>query len=305
MRYLFSMRDLIKRILKEEAEVKEMGISMRKVRASQPKNYLVKSLIDKEEGEETRSQLKKMTQQCNKLYSQIDEDLKNLKWQDIEFSEKGKFLYVILPKKITNKMKDLTELYDELSENNYTVGLNPINRISQMAADYKEFIVTIWLYMYTDQPRNRTHFPKGLPKSLLGYGIGVKIYRSLLHKLGFIQSENDATNEVQEVFRRLLEMPDVNAVVYKDSVLLIEDGLPKSKVMDIVTDSIYERYLTKANTRKLILNRSIIVSSKLLKLIGETRLLNMMYELFYTAKKEDREPFDMIGYRSSEGNNPE
>ena len=72
MRYLFSMRDLIKRILKEEAEDKQMGISMRKVRASQPKNYLVKSLIDKEEGEETRSQLKKMTQQCNKLYSQID-----------------------------------------------------------------------------------------------------------------------------------------------------------------------------------------------------------------------------------------
>lgn len=294
------MDDLIKKLLRETSEMKEMGISMRKVRASQPKNYLVKSLIDKEQGEETKSQLKKMTQQCNKLYSQIDEDLKNLRWQDIEFSEKGKFLYVILPKRITNKMKDLTELYDELSENNYTVGLNPLNRISQMAADYKEFIVTIWLYMYTDQPRNRTHFPKGLPKSLLGYNIGVKIYRSLLNKLGFIQSGKDATNDVQEVYRKLLEMPDVNAVVYKDSVLLIEDGLTKDEVIDIVTDSIYERYLTKANTRKLVLNRSIIVSSKLLKLIGEKRLLNMMYELFYTAKKEEREPFEDIGYKSPE-----
>jgi hypothetical protein len=292
------MRDIIKKVLKEESEVKEMGLNLNKVRYSQPSNYLIKSLIKKEKGEELRNELKKMTQKCNDLYSKINTDLKDIKWEDIEFSEKGKFLYVILPKRITNKMKDLTELYEELSDNFYTVGLNPINKISQMAADYKEFIVTIWIYMYTDQPRNRTHFPKGLPKSLLGYNIGVKIYRSLLNKLGFIQSEKDATSDVQEVYRKLLQMPDVNAVIYNDSVLLIEDGLPKEKVIDIVTDSIYERYLTGSNKRKLVLNRNIIVNTKLLRIIGETKLLNLMYELFYTAKKEYREPFETIGYRS-------
>jgi hypothetical protein len=292
------MRDIIKKILKEESEVKEMGLNLNKVRYSQPSNYLIKSLIKKEKGEELKNELKKMTQKCNDLYSKINTDLKNIKWEDIEFSEKGKFLYVMLPKRITNKMKDLTELYEELNNNYYTVGLNPINKISQMAADYKEFIVTIWIYMYTDQPRNRTHFPKGLPKSLLGYNIGVKIYRSLLNKLGFIQSEKDATSDVQEVYRKLLQMPDVNAVIYNDSVLLIEDGLPKEKVIDIVTDSIYERYLTGSNKRKLVLNRNIIVNTKLLRIIGETKLLNLMYELFYTAKKEYREPFETIGYRS-------
>jgi len=292
------MRDIIKKILKEESEVKEMGLNLNKVRYSQPSNYLIKSLIKKEKGDELKNELKKMTQKCNDLYSKINTDLKNIKWEDIEFSEKGKFLYVILPKRITNKMKDLTELYEELSDNFYTVGLNPINKISQMAADYKEFIVTIWIYMYTDQPRNRTHFPKGLPKSLLGYNIGVKIYRSLLNKLGFIQSEKDATSDVQEVYRKLLQMPDVNAVIYNDSVLLIEDGLPKEKVIDIVTDSIYERYITGSNKRKLVLNRNIIVNTKLLRIIGETKLLNLMYELFYTAKKEYREPFETIGYRS-------
>ena len=292
------MRDIIKKILKEESEVKEMGLNLNKVRYSQPSNYLIKSLIKKEKGDELKNELKKMTQKCNDLYSKINADLKNIKWEDIEFSEKGKFLYVMLPKRITNKMKDLTELYEELNDNYYTVGLNPINKISQMAADYKEFIVTIWIYMYTDQPRNRTHFPKGLPKSLLGYNIGVKIYRSLLNKLGFIQSEKDATSEVQEVYRKLLQMPDVNAVIYNDSVLLIEDGLPKEKVIDIVTDSIYERYLTGSNKRKLVLNRNIIVNTKLLRIIGETKLLNLMYELFYTAKKEYREPFETIGYRS-------
>jgi hypothetical protein len=275
-----------------------MGLNLNKVRYSQPSNYLIKSLIKKEKGEELKNELKKMTQKCNDLYSKINTDLKNIKWEDIEFSEKGKFLYVMLPKRITNKMKDLTELYEELNNNYYTVGLNPVNKISQMAADYREFISTVWIYMYTDQPRNRTHFPKGLPKSLLGYNIGVKIYRSLLNKLGFIQSEKDATSDVQEVYRKLLQMPDVNAVIYNDSVLLIEDGLPKEKVIDIVTDSIYERYLTGSNKRKLVLNRNIIVNTKLLRIIGETKLLNLMYELFYTAKKEYREPFETIGYRS-------
>ena len=299
------MRDLIKKIIREETEVKEMGLSMGKLRASQPKNYLVKSLIDKEKSEESRSELKKMVKKCNNLYSEIDSELRNLKWEDINFYEPNKFFYVMLPKNITNKMKEMTELYEELNKNGYTNGLNPLSKIAQMAADYREFIETIWIYMYTDQPRNRTHFPVGLPKSLLGYNLGVKIYRSLLHKLGFIQSAENATNAVQEVFRRLLEMPDINAVVYNDSVLLIEDGLPKSKVIEIVTDSIYERYLTKKNRRKLVLNRSIIVSSKLLKLIGETRLLNMMYELFYSAKKENREPFEKIGYKSPKSDEPE
>ena len=95
-------------------------------------------------------------------------------------------------------------------------------------------------------------------------------------------------------------MREINAVVYKDSVLLLEDGLSKDEVIDIVGESIYERYLTKASKKKLVLNRSIIVSSKLLKMIGETRLLNMMYELFYTAKKEKRIPFEDLGYKMGE-----
>jgi len=275
----------------------EMGISLGKLRASQPKNYLVKSLEDRERGESLRIDLKNMTKKCNDIYSQIHESLKNITWQDIELYEQGKFFYVTLPKRITSKMLKLTELYESLSENNYLNGLLPVNRIRQMAEDYREYIESIWIYMYIDEPKNRTHFPKGLPKSLLGYNLGVKCYRNLLNKLGFIQSGKNATKEVQEVYRRLLQMSDINAVVYDDSVLLIEDGLPKSKVIAIVTDSIYERYLTKTNTRKLVLNRNIIVSTKLLKIIGETRLLNMMYELFYLAKKETRVPFEDLGYK--------
>jgi hypothetical protein len=294
------MRDLIVKIIREEAEVKEMGISMGKLRASQPKNYLVKSLKDKEEGQWLKDALRQMSNDCNKLYSEIDESLKNISWEEIELHEKGKFFYIVLPSEIRKKMSELTETYEELAENNYTNGLVPLNKIKQMAEDYREFIQPIWVWMYIDQPRNRTHFPKGLPKSLLGYNLGVKIYRKLLNVLGFMQSEENASKDVQEVYRKLLQMREINAVVYKDSVLLLEDGLSKDEVIDIVGESIYERYLTKASKKKLVLNRSIIVSSKLLKMIGETRLLNMMYELFYTAKKEKRIPFEDLGYKMGE-----
>jgi len=291
------MRDLIKKIIREETEIKEMGINLRKLQASQPKNYLVKSLKDKEEGQWLRAALKEMSEECNELYSQIDESLKNISWEEIELHEQGKFFYIVLPSEIRKKMLELTETYEELAENNYTNGLVPLNKIKQMAEDYREFIEPIWIWMYIDEPRNRTHFPKGLPKSLLGYNLGVKIYRKLLNVLGFMQSEQNASKDVQEVYRKLLQMREVNAVVYKDSVLLLEDGLSKDEVIDIVTDSIYERYLTKASKKKLVLNRSIIVSSKLLRMIGETRLLNMMYELFYSAKKEKRVPFEDLGYK--------
>jgi len=291
------MRDLIKKIIREETEIKEMGINLRKLQASQPKNYLVKSLKDKEEGQWLRAALKEMSEECNELYSQIDESLKNISWEEIELHEQGKFFYIVLPSEIRKKMLELTETYEELAENNYTNGLVPLNKIKQMAEDYREFIEPIWIWMYIDEPRNRTHFPKGLPKSLLGYNLGVKIYRKLLNFLGFMQSEENASKDVQEVYRKLLQMPSINAVVYKDSVLLLEDGLSKDEVIDIVTDSIYERYLTKVSKKKLVLNRSIIVSSKLLRMIGETRLLNMMYELFYSAKKEKRVPFEDLGYK--------
>jgi len=291
------MRDLIKKIIREETEIKEMGINLRKLQASQPKNYLVKSLKDKEEGQWLRAALKEMSEECNELYSQIDESLKNISWEEIELHEQGKFFYIVLPSEIRKKMLELTEIYEELAENNYTNSLIPLNKIKQMAEDYREFIEPIWIYIYIDEPRNRTHFPKGLPKSLLGYNLGVKIYRKLLNVLGFMQSEQNASKDVQEVYRKLLQMPSINAVVYKDSVLLLEDGLSKDEVIDIVTDSIYERYLTKASKKKLVLNRSIIVSSKLLRMIGETRLLNMMYELFYSAKKEKRVPFEDLGYK--------
>lgn len=289
------MRGLIKKILKEETEVKEMGLDINKLRGSQPSNYLIKSLKDKEKKEGLTLELKKITKRCNKLFAEIDDDIRNLKWQDIELIEVNQFFWLVLPDIINEKIKELVLSYNELKENRYLNFLLPKNKIENLVDDYvTEKLDNVALYI--DEPRNRTHFPDGLPKSLLGYNLGYKIYRKLLDIIEFMMSEDNASKEVQEIYRKLLKSPDINAVVYSNSVLLIKDGLPKQKVIDIVTESIYERYLKNPKSRKLVLNRSIIVNDKLVRIIGESRLLKMMYDLYYEAKKEVRLPFEKLGY---------
>lgn len=290
------MREHIKKILKEEAEMTEMGISLSKLKASQPKNYLVRSLIKKEKSAEKKKELMSISNKCNELFKKIDYDLKTLNWQDLSFSEQGGFFYIVLPQKIKSNVEKLTSLYEVLDEVDYTIGLNPKNKIEAFIMD-SEDIADDNVYMYIDEPRNRTHFPQGLPPSLLGYNLGYKIYRKLLSKLGFIQSESNASREVQEVYRKLLQSPDINCVVYNDSVLLIEDELPKEQVTMIVSESIYDKYYN-GRSKKLILGKSIILNSKLLRMLGQNKVERLINELF-NLYEDLHEPFSSIGYKMS------
>jgi hypothetical protein len=294
------MKDLIRTVLREDAEMTEMGISLGKIKASQPKNYLVKALASKEKEAQSKNELKKISQKANELYSDIDKDLKNLDWKEISFIEQKEFFYFELPVSIKRKMEKLCSIYEELKSYRYTSALTSKVKIDTMCNDYTDVISVDHIYLYIDQPRNRTHFPQGLPPSLLGYNLGFKLYRKLLNILGFMISEENATAEVQGIYRKLIQLPDINCIIYKDSVLIMEDDLPKDKVIEIVAESIYERYFDMKSQKKLVLNRSILVNSKLLRVIGETRLLNMMDELFYLAKDGDKIPFETIGYKTKD-----
>jgi hypothetical protein len=98
------MKDLIRKVLREDAEMTEMGISLGKIKASQPKNYLVKALASKEKEAQSKNELKKISQKANELYSDIDKDLKNLDWQEISFIEQKEFFYFELPISIKRKI---------------------------------------------------------------------------------------------------------------------------------------------------------------------------------------------------------
>lgn len=290
------MKNLIRKILREEAEMSEMGIKVSRLKSLQPKQYLVKTTKKEEKATEEKKRLKTITEKVNTLFSQISDDLKNLNWEDIYLHPNGVFFYVILPSKIKTKMRRLADLYGELVENDYTNLVSPKEKIEQFYDDYFDFLENDFIYVYVDKPRNRTHFPKGLPKTLLGYNIGIKIYKQMLNTLNFIQSEPNATKEVQSIYRKLIESPDVNCVIYKDLVLLIKRSITKDEKIKIVGESIFERYILKPNSKKLVINQSIILDSSLMKEIGENRLQSMIDDIYYYSKDNFRVPFEDMDY---------
>jgi hypothetical protein len=290
------MRDFIFKVLREEAEMSEMGIKVSRLKSLQPKQYLVKTTKKEQKATEEKKRLKTITEKVNTLFSQISDDLKNLGWEDIYLHPKDMFFYVILPSKIKTKMKRLADLYSELDENDYTNLVSPREKIEQLYYDYSNFLEKDFIYVYVDKPRNRTHFPKGLPNSLLGYNIGIKIYKQMLNTLNFIQSEPNATKEVQAIYRKLIESPDVNCVIYKDLVLLIKKSITKDEKIKIVGESIYERYQTRPTSKKLVINQSIIFDSNLMKEIGEKRLQSMVDDIYYYSKDNFRVPFEDMDY---------
>jgi hypothetical protein len=290
------MRDLIFKVLREEAEMAEMGIKVSRLKSLQPKQYLVKTTKKEQKAAEEKKRLKTITEKVNQLYSQISDDLKNLNWEDISLFQKGMFYHVILPSSIKTKMRRLADFYGELVENDYTNLVSPKEKIEQFYDDYFDFLEDDFIYTYVDVPRNRTHFPKGLPKTLLGYNIGIKIYKQMLNTLGFIQSEPNATKEVQGIYRKLIESPDVNCVIYKDLVLLMKKSLTKDEKIKIVGESIYERYQNRPTSRKLVINQSIVLDSNLMREIGEKRLQGMIDDIYYYSKENFRVPFEDMDF---------
>lgn len=289
------MKNLISKILKEDSIILErMGLDLSRVKSIIPKQYLVKTTKSEEELTTYRKRQKAVADRINLLYPQITEELKNLKWEDINLVPHDDFFFVTLPKKIKNKIEKLSNYY-EILEGDFLELITPKEKIVQLYNDNKDYIKDDFIYVYVDPPRNRTHFPKGLPKSILGYDIGIKIYKNLLNKLGFIQSEPNATPSIQAIYKRLMESPEVNVVVYVDLVLVIDKKLIKEEKINILSESIYERYKFKPN-RRLVLNKSIILDSALKREIGEKRILTMIDELFYYSKKFNHEAFSEVGY---------
>ena len=290
------MRDLIFKFLREEAEMVEMGIKVSRLKSLQPKQYLVKTTKKEQKAAEEKKRLKTITDKVNQLFAQISDDLKNLNWEDISLFQKGMFYHVILPSKIKTKMRRLADFYGELVENDYTNLVSPREKIEQFYDDYFDFLEDDFIYTYVDAPRNRTHFPKGLPKTLLGYNIGIKIYKQMLNTLGFIQSEPNATKEVQAIYRKLIESPDVNCVIYKDLVLLMKKSLTKDEKIKIVGESIFERYQNRPTSKKLVINQSIVLDSNLMREIGEKRLQSMIDDIYYYSKENFRVPFEDMDF---------
>ena len=101
------MLNIIRRILQEEAEMKEMGMKLNKLQQLQPSNYLLQSLKQKQSRSSiTKSERAKSdAQQLNSLVPELYQSLKHLDWTQIGMNKNPNEHYYLELPKITTPFK--------------------------------------------------------------------------------------------------------------------------------------------------------------------------------------------------------
>jgi len=273
-----SILSIVKKILKEESEIKEKGIEISRLQKLQPKNYLAKRVksVEKES-----KNLPKVSEIESRFLSIID-SIKNLNWSDIILKENNSAhsFDVHLPKKIE---KELGGIYKKLDKIYYDYQIRLNKRIRDFYEDYSTHKQDPPQINY-ESGRNRTHFPDGLPDWLKNLGLGLKIYRRVLNELGHIVSEDNASAGVQKIYTDLIQFSDVNCVLIKDGTLVIEKDLDVKTKQKIVAEYIYEQYI-EYNFPKLKLNKSIVFDSALLSELGKSKVEDLNERLYKFYKR--------------------
>jgi len=273
-----------KNILREDAEMKEMGIKASRLAKLQPQNYLVKRV--ERIGTEQKRKLKYLPYQ--ELFLEAIDEIKNLNWQDLIIKEgTTNYYHIQFPKSIDRKLRKALKVHNidyrpDLLDRKFKIFLDTLDLNSANLYD---------IYLFTETNRNRTHFPDGLPEWLLGLNLGIKIYRALLYNLDFIQSSDTASYDVQKLYHSLVQWPDVNCVILKNNTLLIDSSVDRQKKANILGEFIFELF-KQSKRRKLELGTDMIIDSGLSKELGTNKIKKFIEELRVLARKHSRrEPF--------------
>ena len=268
----------IRRIIKEESEIKEKGIEISRLQKLQPKNYLAKRI----KSVEKESKKFPKASEIESQFLSIIDSIKNMNWSDIilEENDSAHSFDVHLPKKIE---KGLSSVYKKLDRLEYDYIKRLDQRVRDFYDEYSGFERNPPQINY-ESGRNRTHFPDGLPGWLKNLGLGLKIYRRVLNELGHIVSEDNASAGVQKIYADLIQFSDVNCVLIKDGTLVIEKDLDVKTKQKIVAEYIYEQYI-EYNFPKLKLNKSIVFDSALLSELGKSKVEDLNERLYKFYKR--------------------
>lgn len=287
------MLNLIRRILQEEAEMKEMGMRINKLKQLQPSNYLLQSLKQKQSRSaiSKKEKAKSDAEQINSLMPELTQSLKNLSWDEIEMdlNPNGHY-YLKLPKHILELYKLITKLYKRVPTE-YERLIDNVERVKRIYLDWDITLSKEDVNMYLEKNRNRTHFPEGLPQSLLGYNLGYKMYRKLVDDLWFIQSQENATSEVQGIYRQLLQQTDLNCVVTKNTILIMRRDLTKEDKIKILSEFIFQCY-EFSDRDFLKIQKDIILDGPLLRELGERRVQSLNTKIAEYSQNTSRRAFE-------------
>lgn len=157
----------------------------------------------------------------------------NVKWNEIKYTTGGTYFYPILPTNIATVFKQAQAIHTKIfkSSDEFTRKWGEWKGLTQYP-DIK----------FNVEVSNRTHFPSGIAdyNKLTGKSLGYKLYRALAKHLGYITSGDDASEEAQRVWAKLVSKhmhnrkptpEDLHVITNSSYVMVMEKGLPlKEKV---------------------------------------------------------------------------
>jgi len=153
------MDQLIRFILKEESEMKEMGVKVSRLAKLQPKNYLVQRTKQAEKASKSKGKFLPYQE----IFLQAISEIQNVRWEDLIFKQRStdeNHYDVYFPKDIEKKLKDaykITKKYVDYTER-------------EMDKRFYDFInnrvPNHEINIYMEENRNRTHFPDGVPSGM-------------------------------------------------------------------------------------------------------------------------------------------
>jgi hypothetical protein len=156
----------------------------------------------------------------------IMKKFKNIRVEDVDFKEFGTD-YTKSPKyKLKFKNDDLTQDFISLKGDL----IFDLANESQMEDQ-----------LFGDKIGHRYHMYGGLPDILKGIGLGYKIYKAFIKRVGYICSNSQSSGSAQNIYNKLLKDPDYYSIVDKGSrktrarVMIIDKNYPYlQKLLDLV-----------------------------------------------------------------------
>lgn len=217
-------------LVSESAEITEMGVQS----------------VANISGSEIAS-VRKFSQSLSKLVKA----LRNLKSSDITMEQyAGERKYF---PRFNNP--EIIQLMQEVKSLNHARFLEVVGKWRDLYPNDSDAI-----YMKTDgqSSHQRSHFPNGgIPTGLRGTGLGYKLYRALLRKVGYISSNTSGTREKDNVWASMLEAKrdasgnlteeDAHAIVGSSNWMAIDKNIQPSTKISAATNFI-DNAIGVANT---------------------------------------------------------
>ena len=230
------------KLLRETRELDEMALKPQDF----PDTYLAKA---KDRGAKAR--------ELEPIIKRFHEGLRNLRWQQIDWVQRGSSYYPILPDALLQIVQEAKALVSRQSDS-FINGIVESNfgkwaTQSDQSSDY--------IHMEVDSGQ-RSHFPGGgIPRSIRNVGLGYKLYRALLQKKTWLRSNTAGTLEKDNAWASLispkvdeagnLTEDDVHAILGQSEVMAMIKSLPDDRKIEIakqfINGNISVRQITSTN----------------------------------------------------------